>query len=292
MIRSASGRRRPTEARSRVTPQAAEDVLRAAGLADDDAIDVAATALAFAVRRRGEAGDPRYPAHLAELARAVSAAAAGASTPAAQLAVLRRVLVDEHGYHGDRDTYDDLRNADLAAVIDRRRGLPVALSVLWLHAGRAQGWNLSGLNFPGHFVLQIEAAGERLVFDPFNDGRALGTPELRELIKAVGGPDAELEPDHYAPLRNRSILLRLQNNIKARLLDQRDTAGALFVVEGMLMLAPGAAALWREAGLLHVQQENLGAARRCLERATELAESAAARQRIAAELAAVRGRLN
>jgi regulator of sirC expression with transglutaminase-like and TPR domain len=275
-----------------MTPDAAEAVLRAAGLGDDAAIDIAMTALAFAARRRREAGDPRYPAHLAELARAVAAMTSGAGTPAAQLAALRRVLVDGHGYRGDRDTYDDLRNADLAAVIDRRRGLPVALSILWLHAGRAQGWSLSGLNFPGHFLLQIETAGERVVFDPFNDGRTLGTPELRELIKAVGGPKAELDPDHYATLSNRGILLRLQNNIKARLLDQRDVAGAVFIIEGMLMLAPGVAALWREAGLLQVQQENLGAAGRCLERAVELAESGAARQRIGAELAAIRGRLN
>ena len=185
-----------------------------------------------------------------------------------------------------------MRNADLAAVIDRRRGLPVALSVLWLHAGRAAGWSLCGLNFPGHFLLRIDAAGERLVFDPFNDGRTLGTPELRELIQSLGGPEAELAPDHTAPLSNRGILLRLQNNIKARLLKQGDAAGALFVLDGMLILAPGAAALWREAGLLHVQRESLGSARRCLERAVELAESAATRQRIAAELAAIRSRLH
>jgi len=267
-------------------------MLRAAGQADDDAIDVAATALAFATRRRSEAGDPRYPAHLAELAQAVATEASSESTPAGRLGALRRVLVDAHGYRGDRESYDDLRNADLASVIDRRRGLPVALSILWLHAGRAQGWRLCGLNFPGHFLLQIEAAGERLVFDPFNDGRTLGTHELRGLIKSVGGPRAELEADHYASLSNRGTLLRLQNNIKARLLQQSDVAGAVFVLEGMLMLAPGAAAVWREAGLLQVQQENLGAARRYLERAVELAESTAARQRIAAELAAVRGRLN
>lgn len=275
-----------------MTPDAADSLLRDAGLADDAAIDVAQTALAFAVRRRSDAGEERYPAHLADLAQAVTAAAAGAETPAAQLAALRRVIVELHGYHGDRDTYDDLRNADLAAVIDRRCGLPVALSILWLHAGRAQGWTLCGLNFPGHFLLRIEAGGQRLVFDPFNDGRSLGPPELRELIKSVGGPRAELDPDHTAELSNRGILLRLQNNIKARLLKEGDVAGALFVMDGMLMLAPGAAALWREAGLLHVQQESFGAARRCLERAVELAESTAARQRIAAELAAIRGRLN
>ena len=287
-----------------MTRDDAETVLRAAGLADDDAIDVAPTALAFAVRQRPGpqgasplagtlgAGDPRYPAHLAALAAEVASTAGRADAAPARLAALREVLVERHGYQGDRDTYDDLRNADLAHVIDRRRGLPVALSILWLHAGRAQGWILRGLNFPGHFLLQIEAAGERLVCDPFNGGKAVGTAELRQMIKAVAGPAAELEPAHYAPLTNRGILLRLQNNIKARLLQQEDTAAALFVLDGMLMLAPDQPSLWREAGLLHAQQENLLAARRHLERAVALAETPAARQRIATELAAIRGKLN
>lgn len=275
-----------------MTPDEAETALRTAGQADDDGIDLAATALAFAARRRPEAGDRRYREHLAALAEEVARSGAQASTPAAQLAVLREVLVDRHGYQGDRDTYDDLRNADLAHVIDRRRGLPVALSILWLHVGRAPGWAVRGLNFPGHFLLQLEAGGERLVFDPFNDGKTVGTPELRDMIKTIGGPRAELAPDHYAPLGNRGILLRLQNNIKARLLQQKEVAPAVFVLEGMLMVAPKEAALWRETGLLQAQQENLRAARLCLEQAVALAESAAARQRIAAELAAIRGKLN
>ncbi len=275
-----------------MTPDEAEALLRSAGQSHDDAIELAAAALAFAVRRRSEAGHARYAAHLAELADSVAADAAGAAAPESQLAALRRVLVDVHGYQGDRDTYDDLRNADLAQVIDRRRGLPVALSILWMHAGRAQGWILRGLNFPGHFLLRIETGGRRLVFDPFNGGRVLGTQELREMVKAVGGPEAELAPEHTAPVPDRGILLRLQNNIKTRLLQQGDVAGAAFVLDGMLMVAPKQPALWHEAGRLRAQQENLRAARLCLENAVELAENPAARQRIAAELAAIRGRLN
>lgn len=275
-----------------MTPADAEVILRAAGEAAGDEIDLAVTALAFAARRRPEAGDRRYAGHLTELADAVAAAAARADTADARLAALRRVLVDRYGYQGDRETYDDLRNADLAHVIDRRCGLPVALSILWLHAGRAQGWTLRGVNFPGHFLLQVEAGGERLIFDPFNGGRSLGAPELRELIKALGGPGAELAPEHCAPLPDRGVLLRLQNNIKTRLLQQHDAAQALAVLDGMLLVAPREAALWREAGLLYAQQESLGAARRHLERAAELAETRSARQRIAAELAAIRARLN
>lgn len=281
-----------------MTRDEAERVLRAAGQADDRDIDLAKTALAFAARTRDEAGDPRYRIHLADLARDVLDCAGTQQTAgpdldaAAQLDALCRVMVDIHRYRGDRATYDDIRNADLAHVIDRKRGLPVALSILWLHAARSAGWTMHGINFPGHFLLRIEAGGEHAYVDPFNGGRLLSTGELEEMVKALGGSEAALTAEHTAPLSNRGILLRLQNNIKVRLLKANDPTGALVVLEGMLMVAPAKAGLWHEAGLIHGQMENLRAAQTCLGNAVDLAESPAARQRIAAELAAIRGRLN
>jgi len=270
----------------------AETLLRTAGQADDNDIDIALTALAFAARARSEAGAARYQRHLATLAQDVAAVAAPAGDLAAQIAALQHVLIATHGYQGDRTTYDDLRNADLAHVIERKRGLPVALAILWLHAARAQGWTVNGINFPAHFLLQMECGGAGVFIDPFNGGRMLTTAELQEMLKTMMGPEAELDAEHLAPLSNRGILLRLQNNIKIRLLKNGRLADALAVLEGMLLLAPGKPGLWREAGLIHAQAENLRAAQTCLKTAMELAESEAARQRIGVELAAVRGKLN
>lgn len=276
-----------------VTPEQAEAALRAAGTAADDAIDIASAALAFAVFDRPAAGAVHYHDHLRALSAQVAAGIEKQDPSLAQRATaLRAVLVDAYGYDGDRETYDDLRNADLSQVIDRRRGLPVALAILWLHAGRTQGWTMAGLNFPGHFLVRLESPGESLILDPFNGGRSLGAGELRALLRSFAGETAELIPEHYAALSNRATLLRLQNNIKVRLLNAEEPARALPVIERMLMIAPSEAALWREAGLLHRRLENLRAATRCLERAHGLAEAPAARHRIAAEIAALRGMLN
>jgi regulator of sirC expression with transglutaminase-like and TPR domain len=78
-----------------------------------------------------------------------------------RVAALTQVMAEEHGYNGDRQHYDDLQNANLIRVIDRRRGLPVALGILYLHAARAQGWRAAGINFPGHFLIAVEHDGER-----------------------------------------------------------------------------------------------------------------------------------
>jgi regulator of sirC expression with transglutaminase-like and TPR domain len=274
-----------------VTRDDAEAALRAAGAAPDDSIDLATTALAFAVFDRPEAGAPGYADHLRLLADEVRAEQAGDGV-GSRADALRAVLAIRHGYAGDRESYDDLRNADLSQVIDRRRGLPVALAILWLHAGRAQGWAMTGLNFPGHFLIRLDGSGGNLILDPFNGGQTLDTADLRALLKSFAGEHAELEPQHHAALGNRSVLLRLQNNVKIRLLNSEEPARALPVIERMLMIAPDDPALWHEAGVVHRKHENLRMALRCLERAHGLAEAPASRHRIAAEIAALRGTLN
>ena len=111
-------------------------------------------------------------------------------------------------------------------------------------------------------------------------------------VKCVAGSDAELSPEHYAPVSNRGILLRVQANIKLRLLRDQRPAEALEVVESMLMLAPGEATLWREAGLLNAQLDNLRAAIMSLEQCLELSRDQGARHEAATMLQGLRARLN
>src|SRR5215470_10672456 len=196
--------------------------LREVGRADDAAIDLGEAALHLATFRRPRVPLARYREHLATLAGDV-AAALGPEPEAPAAALTRRVealkaaLIDKNGYRGDRLTYDDLQNANLMRVIDRRRGLPVALGILYLHAARAQGWRAEGLNFPGHFLLRLEDGRERAIVDPFHAGMTRSTSDLRGLLKASAGNDAELNPRLYEAVSNRHVLLRLQNNVVTRL---------------------------------------------------------------------------
>ena len=248
-------------------------------------------ALALACRDRPRVGLARYRDHLDALAREVGEAAAGATAAGARAAALAAVLAERHRYAGDALTYDDLQNANLMRVIDRRKGLPVALGILYLHAGRAQGWTMAGLAFPGHFLLRLDEAGERLVLDPFHDGRVRDSAALRALLKSVAGGAAELEARHYTPASDREILLRLQNNIKLRRLEAGDHAGALAVIEGMLLFAPGEAALWLEAGAINAELGNLRAAIAALERCRDLPGDAAPRRQAAMLLQRLKSRL-
>jgi regulator of sirC expression with transglutaminase-like and TPR domain len=270
-----------------------QELLCRCGRLDDAEIDLAAAALAFAALARPGLSTAPYAAHLRALAADVSAAA-GTRAPdlAAQIESVNRVLFEAHGYAGDQETYNDLRNANLMSVIDRRRGLPIALSILYVHAARAQGWTIEGVNFPGHFLLRLRAGRAAAIVDPFNGGRTRSTADLRDLIRVIEGDGAELRPEHCRAAGNRRMLLRLQNNIKTRLLRDDRLAEAAQVVEQMLLIAPDDAGLWREAGLLNGRIGNLRAAVSALEKLAALSRGAADHGRAARLLAEMKSRLN
>lgn len=271
---------------------AMETLARIAGQEDGE-IDLAEGALALAALGRPRVPLDRYRDHLAELAETVRANLPGGGADlAASIAALNDAMFDRNGYRGDTESYDDLQNANLMRVIDRRRGLPVALSILYLHAGRAQGWAMAGVNFPGHFLVRLDRGGARAILDPFHRGRALETGDLRALLKSVAGQDAELTPEHYAPLGNRDILLRLQNNIKLRQIQAGRIEAAVSTLDGMLAFAPAKAELWRESGLLRARLGQVRAALGALERFTSLDPGDGERYRIAALMQELKSKLN
>jgi len=151
----------------------AEANLRHIGAAPDAPFDLARAALALATFERPRVGLERYHRHLDELAGDVAAATVAATTPEARLEALNSTLIGAHGYSGDALNYDDMQNANLIRVIDRRKGLPVALGILYMHAGRAQGWPIEGLTVPGHFLLRLELGGERASSIPSTAARCM-----------------------------------------------------------------------------------------------------------------------
>lgn len=229
----------------------ARGVLMRLAVTPDDAVDLGDAALALAAFDRPDRALDPYRGHLDDLATETGAALGDSDGGlTAKIDALRRVIVDRYGYAGDDDTYDDLRNANLMWVIDRRRGLPVALGVLYLHCARRLGWRMEGLNFPGHFLLRLEHGGVRAILDPFNGGRTATVAEMRDMLKATAGNAAELQPSYYQPVSARDVLLRLMNNIKLRHIAADDMPRALGALERMRLFAPDEPSVWRETGLL------------------------------------------
>jgi regulator of sirC expression with transglutaminase-like and TPR domain len=266
--------------------------LREIGASGEHILPIAEAALVLASFERPRVGPTRYREHLQLLARDVGRHPGAAGDGAARVRALNEIILLKYGYSGDALTYDDLQNANLMRVVDRRKGLPVALGILYMHAGRAQGWETVGLAFPGHFLVRLSDGPERLILDPFHGGRICTAAELRELLKATGGAENELRTEHYTPVSDRDVLLRLQNNLKARLLQAERYERAVVVAETMLMLAPDVAELWREAGLLHTRLGNMRSAAAALEQVVLRTPDGMARHQAAALLQQLRSKLN
>ena len=264
---------------------AVERALHAIGALADDVIDLADTALLLGAVDLPGVPLKRYRAHVGQLGADVAALVRADESLERRRRHLNAVLFETHGYAGDAESYDAPENANLLQVIDRRAGLPVSLGILYIHAARAQGWAVDGLAFPGHFLVRMDEGDRRVIVDPFHRGQALEAGHLRGLLKQFQGADAELAPTHYAPVGNRVILLRLQNNIKSRALQAGDGARAAAILERMLLIAPEAGGLWHELGMVRAQLGTIKGAIEALERGLACPLPEAVRSRAEATLA-------
>jgi len=251
--------------------QALIDKLAAWGRLPDDQIPLAEAALTLSALNRPGLSLDRYRVHLDKLVKETAfahrdiVASSAEDNAVSRIEALREVLVGRNSYAGDSVTYDDLQNADLISVIDRRKGMPITLSILYIHVAREQGWKVYGLNFPGHFVIRVDHGSERLIADPFRECRVLQAADLRQIIKRTLGPRAELAAQYYEPASNRAILIRLQNNIKIRQIEHEDYEEAIRTVEAMRALDPNEYRLLLDAGVLYARTRRLEAAIKTLE---------------------------
>jgi regulator of sirC expression with transglutaminase-like and TPR domain len=268
--------------------------LRAIGQLADAEIDIGNAALQLARVDAPGADWQKAARHLSDLAQGAVKRAAGMDKEdlPGRAAALADLLVGEFGYAGDLDTYDDPANANLIWVTERRRGLPVALGVLWLHAARAAGWDSHGVDFPMHFLVALEGRKTQVVVDVFNGGQLMSAKELRALLKRVEGEKAELRPGLLQPMSTRRVLLRLQNNIMTRRLDSGDLRGGLQCTEDMLLIAPDQAELWRQAGAMNQKLDQVAAARDCYQRFLELVPEGAVASGVRAQLDILKSMLN
>jgi len=273
-------------------PEQCARYLRDLGAAGSPVLPIGEAALALASFERPRVALGRYRQHLMTIARDVGRHAGAQGDLAARAQALNEIILLKYGYSGDELTYDDLQNANLMRVVDRRKGLPVALGILYLHTARAQGWESVGLAFPGHFLVRLGEGAERLILDPFHGGQICEAAMLRELLKAMAGQEIELMPEHYAPVSDRDVLLRLQNNLKSRLLQAGRQEQAVRVVDTMLLLAPDLAELWHESGILHARLGNMLASVNALEEFVRRAPEGMARHQAAAFLQQLKSKLN
>ncbi|MDO9336594.1 MAG: tetratricopeptide repeat protein [Caulobacteraceae bacterium] len=264
-----------------MTRQDAEQLLAKAGEAPDDAFPLYDAALACAVHE-----DPdRDPGPSIELGReAVERLAARLDKESPEEAIAEAMAGDLR-LEGDVITYDSPANADLIHMTHRRKGLPVMLGVVYIHAARGCKLPVHGVDFPGHFLLRIETREGPMALDPFSEGRIVLPSELsRRALRAGLTPDVASRLEALmAPVSDRAVLIRLQNNIFARAQQRADWPAAERSALRRALLNPADHRPWLDVARAREGQGALVGAQEALGRATILDGGAAVSARAARE---------
>jgi regulator of sirC expression with transglutaminase-like and TPR domain len=232
------------------------------GTCEDSELDLIRAAIVLAALDHRQADVAAAHHHIDAMTTA--ALRLGATEPRARAELLADIIHRRFGYTGDRDSYDDPANANMLRVIERRRGLPVALAILYLGIASRLGWEAAGLNVPGHFFIRIGDADSHVLQDPFDGGAILSTEEVPLKLAPLGLTRDQIRPAMFNPLPMRAVLVRLLNNLAARAEATKDLRRALELHERMTIMAPHFTGLWWEKARLERALGRLSAARASL----------------------------
>jgi regulator of sirC expression with transglutaminase-like and TPR domain len=270
---------------------------------DDVRIDLAHACLMIAQDAYPKLDVERYLGEIERMAMRLRGRTPQALSPEERVAALNEFLFDELGFSGNTEAYYDPRNSYLNEVIDRRTGIPISLSILYMSVGRRVGLPLEGVSFPGHFLVRLRLRNGVLILDPFAGGAPQSAAELRERLQRVIPPGAldrvaagELPLDQFLePATNRQILARVLRNLKAIYRDTDKPQDELDVLNRMVLVAPESSAELRDRGIVYQRLECYRAALKDLtdyvEREPNAADFEDVRVRMM-ELSALCARLN
>jgi len=231
------------------------DDFRRAVSCPDDRVDLARAALEIARDDYPNLDVAGYLRHIDHLAVAVSGGLGSETTVHHTIAGLNYVLFQEQGFHGNRDNYYDPKNSFLNEVIERKTGIPITLSVLYMEVAQRIGLPLHGVSFPGHFLVKYLGRGEEIVIDPFNAGEVKSDAHLGKLLDDLYGGKIALRRDLLEPVTRKQIIRRMLNNLKMIYLREEDFLKALAVLQRLVILDPRSAEDIRDRGVVYLKLE-------------------------------------
>jgi regulator of sirC expression with transglutaminase-like and TPR domain len=179
-----------------------------------------------------------------------------------RIIALNQFLFDDLGFAPNADDYYDPRNSLLNEVLDRRVGIPITLSLVYMEVGKRIGLPLQGVCFPGHFLVKCKVSDGLAILDPYSGGISLGIVDLQRRLREVRG--GEVSRAIIAGLlvgsSNKEILLRVLRNLKAIYLRSHQLEHALAIMEWIVRAVPDQAVEVRDRGLVYQELDCFRAA--------------------------------
>jgi regulator of sirC expression with transglutaminase-like and TPR domain len=254
----------------------------------DREVDLAEASLLVAAEEYVELDVRGYLARLDEMGCSLRQRLEDEPRPERAVMALNRYMFHELGFRGNTEQYYDARNSYLNEVLDRRTGIPLSLSTVYMEVARRAGLEVEGIGLPGHFVVRVQTPGHPLLVDPFHAGTLLTEKDCQERLDRIFGGKVKLESKMLHACRRKDMLERMLRNLKAIYLRDQDVDRALRVVDLIVRMQPGSAEDLRDRGVLYASLDCYGLAVRDLESYLALAPQAKDADDLAARVATLR----
>ena len=250
----------------------------------EDKIDLGRAALTIVLTDYPDLDIEAYLARIEQLAVEVTARCDAGGEVCQWLAALNYVLFQQHGFCGNSDDYYDPKNSFLNEVIERRTGIPITLSVLYIEVAQRVGLALEGIGFPGHFLVKLPQTGTDIVIDPFHRGEIKSRDDLARMLGRLYGGVVELRDEFLRPVGKKQILKRMLGNLKAIYAKGNNLVKLLSVLDQAIVLEPGAVDEILDRARVYLRLECFAQARSDFETYLRLAPQAPDAQQVREQL--------
>ncbi len=219
----------------------------------DEEINLAKAGLFYAQANYPNLDIDKYLQQLDRMAEEIQSRISAGRYPLKIINTINHYLFTELGYQGNSQTYYDPRNSFINEVIDRRTGIPITLSVVYLEIAKRINFPMVGIGMPGHFIIRPNFEDAGIFVDVFNQGEILFEQDCAAKLEQVYQKPIRLEPRFLAPISNRQILARMLTNLKYVYLNKQNLSECLAVISGILINFPDNPGELRDRGLIYYQ---------------------------------------
>ena len=176
-------------------------------------------------------------------------------SPAMQIDRLNEWLFETMRFSGNEEDYYDPKNSFLNDVIDRRMGIPISLSVIYLEMAWALGLEAAGISFPGHFLVRVIAEGKPLYVDTFHKGKIMTTDGCMQFLRELTEGELQFQDSFLLTVSKRDILARMLRNLKRIYLEACNYPKLIRVLDRLVALNPEVYDEVRDRGIIHYQMK-------------------------------------
>src|SRR6266849_1845917 len=204
------------------------------------------------------------------------------------IGAMNLVLFEQDHFKGNQADYYSPSNSFLNKVLEKRKGIPITLSLVYMEVGKRVGLQIEGIGLPFHFVVGCRLPQGRIYIDPFESGHIYSEEECRERVRHMLDGKGKIYAQWFEPVSHKNLLVRMLNNLKHIYLHTEDYERALAISDRILLLIPRSPVERRDRGLIHLSLKHYGRALRDLSAYVELVPSAEDNEEIQRQIKALR----